>query len=371
MLCARQTILQKQRFSLLFTASKDPIFSTELFLLTKPQTNSVHHSNHAMLMKRSIFFALALASSQLIGHLATAQVATNPVGFETRTIPASRLGALSLPLDRIQVFTGPVSAVSSNTITTNGANFGSLSTPAAPHVIRFLDGPSEGRQYRITANDPQTLTLDATVNAVVGNRYDVFPIHTLASFFGQTAASPGALPIIRNADPLLADNVLIRGTFGYNVYYNDGNNFLLSGGTGAQDDVPLIPDRGFLFQRRSGSGSIDLTVLGAVPITNLLTDLPAGRVTVFPHRLPVATTLDNLGIDEQAGWKKDIDPAVADNLLQRGTFGWNVYYHNGTNWLLSGGTADPQNNVAVGVGEALLAVRRSGINITVQQIKTY
>ena len=186
----------------------------------------------------------------------------------------------------------------------------------------------------------QTNGTDLTTATANGDHYDVVAIQTLSTFFGPTA-DPNKPPINRNADATVADNVLLRGAFGYLTYYNDGANWLLvSGGATPQNDVALLPDQGFLFQRRAGP-AIALTVTGAVPRSNLKTDLPANKITIFPNRFPVGTTLTGLNLQSIGTWKKDDDATLADNLLIRGSFGWLTYYVNAAGqWRLTSSGAN-------------------------------
>jgi uncharacterized protein (TIGR02597 family) len=327
---------------------------------------------------RRIYPLLIAISALALPNFASAQTVTSdPVGFETVTVGSGRVGALSLPLDNLPVFSGAVTSRTSSTLMTTGAGFGSLSTAAAPYLVRFRSGTATGRHFLVTANDSQTLTVnnggtDLTTIVAAGDTYSVHPIQTLSSFFGQ-AADPNKPAINRNGDSNVADNILLRGSFGYLTYYNDGANWLLvGGGSTPQNDVQLLPDKGFLFVRRPGT-AISISVVGAVPITNTLrTDLLANKITIFPNRFPVGTTLAGLGLNGAGAWTRNDDASLADNILIRGTFGWSTYYLNtaGT-WLLVGGGATPQDTTAIPVGASVLASRRSGTNINLDQARPY
>lgn len=324
----------------------------------------------------SIAAVLATSLGLVASLPAQTTVSTVPVGFNTTTIASGRLAALSLPFDNISAFSGGITSRTASSITTTGAAFGSLSAASAPHVVRFVSGSSIGRQFRITANTTDTLTLatggvDLTTATANGDTYDVIPVHTLGSFFG--AAPDANKPAInRNGDPNLADNVLLRGTFGYLTYYNDGTKWLLvGGGNTVQNDVPLFSDQGFLFQRRSGS-ALSITMLGSVPRSALRTDLLANRTTIFPNRFPVDTTLNGLNLHSNAQWNKNDDPNLADNILIRGSFGWLTYYVNAAGqWRLSGGGTTDQGATAVPLNSAVLAVRRAGSTVTLTQNLPY
>src|SRR6187455_1066116 len=99
------------------------------------------------------FTSLTIALiSAFAASLSAQTVSTVPVGFNTVTVNSGRLAGISLPFDNIAAFAGAVSSRTSSTITTTGAGFGSLSTAAAPNVVRFVTGTSTGRQFKITGN---------------------------------------------------------------------------------------------------------------------------------------------------------------------------------------------------------------------------
>ena len=68
---------------------------------------------------------LAIFAASLASIYAQSAV-TNPVGFETTTINAGKIGGVSLPLDSIPAFSGAISSRTSSTITTTGQ-------PSAPY----------------------------------------------------------------------------------------------------------------------------------------------------------------------------------------------------------------------------------------------
>ena len=340
-----------------------------------PEPTIAAASKSPRTMKRSLLIAAIAASSLSLGEFAAAQntVATDPVGFTSSTVAAGRTGALSLPLDNMPAFVGPVSNRTSNTIQTANAgwtagDFGPFTSK--PHVIRVLSGAAQGRQFRISSNTTDTLTLttgstDLTTALANGDRYEILPVDTLSSLFGQNAAG-----LVTGTDPNTADNVLIRGSAGWLTYYNDGTNWLRQGaGSTPQNNVPILPETGALLVNR-GTSAFSFTLTGAVPTTKLKTDLPANRLTILGNRFPVGTTLVALGLHTSAGWNSNADPALADKVLFRGANGWLTFYHDGANWLRQGAGSTPQNP-AIAVGTAVLVDRRAGTDVTLEQQLPY
>lgn len=307
-----------------------------------------------------------------ISARAQTSVTTDAVGYTSTTVAAGSVKALSLPLNTPPDYSAAVSAVTSSTIQTANAGwtanaYGPFSSN--PHVVRFLTGANTGRQFRVSSNTTDTLTLttggvDLTTGIAAGDRYAIFPVATLQSVFGATAPS-----LNTSSNSSAADNILIRGSFGWLTYYNDGTQWLREGGAGSENTAALLPDAGFLFVRR-GNTSYDFTVTGSVPMTNLITDFPAARTVFFANRFPVGTTLVDLGLAQLPGWNADSNSSTADNVLIRGTFGWLTYYFDGTNWLREGGGTAAENPT-VPVGGALLVVRRSGSDTTLNEARPY
>ena len=326
-------------------------------------------------MIRSLLLSAAAFSSLSLVNFATGQttVATDPVGFTSSTVAAGRTGALALPLDNMPAFTGPVSNRTTNTIQTTNAgwtagDFGPFNSK--PHVIRVLSGASQGRQFRISSNTTDTLTLttgstDLTSAIANGDRYQILPVDTLSSLFGQNA--PG---LVTGTDPNAVDNVLIRGAAGWLTYYNDGTNWLRQGaGSTPQNNVPILPETGALLVNR-GTSAFSFTLTGAVPTTKLKTELPANRLTILGNRFPTATTLVGLGLHTLPGWNSNPDPALADKVLFRGANGWLTFYYDGTNWLRQGAGSTAQNP-GISVGTSVLVDRRAGTDVTLEQQLPY
>jgi hypothetical protein len=268
-------------------------------------------------------------------------------------------------------YTATTSSATSTTISTTNANwtanaFGPFSSK--PHVIRFLSGIYQGRQFPIESNTSDTITLTTNgvdLTAANGKQYSIFPVATLQSLFGATA--PPSLTT--SSDSTHADNILVRGSSDWITYYNDGTHwFHQGGGTTIDDNIALLPETGFLFVRR-GSTTYNFSVTGAVPTTSLVTDLPANKTLLFANRFPVDITLTEVGIAQAPGWKAGNSAADADNVLIRGSFGWLTYYFDGTNWIRSGPKTveDP----TIPIGGAVLVVRRAGSDTTLDEAKPY
>jgi hypothetical protein len=242
-------------------------------------------------------------------------------------------------------------------------------------------GTAIGRQYRIASNTSDTLTL-ATGSDLTGvaaaDQYQIFASETLQSLFGTNGQINGQ-SLNTNADPTLADNILLRGGSSWLTYFNDGTQWLRQGPGTLSNTVAVPPEQGFLFVRR-GATNYNFTALGAVPITNLKTDFPINTITSFGNRFPVDTTLVALGLDTQPGWNKNTDPTLADNVLVRGGSSWITYYYDATqggptngnpgSWVRQGpGTIN--QNPTIPIGTSVVVVRRGGSLVTLNQTLPY
>jgi uncharacterized protein (TIGR02597 family) len=317
--------------------------------------------------KRALPLSIAAAFGLAITAVAQT-VATDPVGFTSVNIGPNSVSALALPLDDIPAFAAAASVVTSTTIQTANAAWTSNAYgpfSSNPHVVRMMSGANKGKQFRIASNTADTLTLVAGQNTsgnAAGDQYRIFPVATLAKLFGQTA--PG---LNTNVDPELADNILIRVGNQWLTYYNDGSNWLRQGPGSISNNAALLPEQGFLFARRAGSTTFTLT--GAVPTTNLKTDLPPNATTSLGNRFPVATNLVGLGLDANAAWNKNADPDQADLFLLRVGNQWLTYFHNGTSWARP--TGQVNQNPTIALGASVLIVRRSGAVVTLDQPLPY
>ena len=304
-------------------------------------------------------------------------VTTPPVGFNTITVNANTIRALGLPFNKTPDFASAVSAVSTNTIQTTNAGwtpnaFGPFTgNPANAHVIRMTTGTAVGKQFRIASNTADTLTLvngtDLT-GVAAGDQYQIFAAETLQSLFGANGQNNGQ-SVNTNADPSIADNVLLRSGSTWTTYFNDGTQWLKQGTGTPSNTVAIPPEQGFVFVHRAGTAYV-FTGLGAVPITDLKTDFPANTITSFGNRFPVDTTLAGLGLDQLAGWNKNADPTLADNVLIRIGSTWSTFYHDGTQWLKQG-TGSPSNTQSIPIGTSVVVVHRAGPTLTLNQTLPY
>jgi len=311
--------------------------------------------------------AIALSISSLHG----AEVYSVPQGVVAIEIPAATnattpsITPIGLSLFNPPVYSGAVTAVTSNTITDSNAAFGDLSTVGNQHYIKVTSGTAAGRLFLISSNTGTSLTValgtptvnvDATGIAVAaGDHYQIIPADTLGSLFGEKESE---VVLKTGSDANEADNVVIWDDEegGYVAFFNDGENWFLAGGFPLPQNDRLIPlDNGMLIVHRD-TNPLSIFISGQVPSSVEKTQLP--KRTLISNRFPVDTTLKESKINEAPGWVSSTDFNVADTLAVwlAEDNGWVTYYHDGSNWF----TPDfpvPQDDAIIKSNSAVFILR--------------
>ena len=119
---------------------------------------------------------------------------TPPIGFIRKDCPANSDTRVSIPLERQSVFIGPITTPSGSLITTQG-NPGwtadefkfSATSQKDTYYVLFLSGAKRGRDFNVTGNGENTLSLDLkgdNLNDVVeGDRIKLLPHWNLDAAF--------------------------------------------------------------------------------------------------------------------------------------------------------------------------------------------
>jgi len=326
--------------------------------------------------------ACSCATFALYGTLASSGAApwyTTPVGvFEVQIAPGSMaipaVTAFSIPL-RSEVpadFTGQASGrisgvlASSITCTSAGWQPGALSQASRPFFLRITSGNARGRTLLISSgvsNTSDTVTVlnqgtDLTGLGITvgesGDSFEIFPGHTLSSFFGTStlgAASPDA-----------ADTVLLHNGVGWRTYYFNSTvgqwrtgSFPLS-----QNNVVIRPDDGVLFYRR-GSSPLAYTLWGTVPSVDLKIVVRNLGVTFVGGVYPVEQTLNSAAYNTLSNWRTAGDISTADKVTIYEGVGFKQYNYNlsAGQWR-RGSFPLNQNNVVIPAGTPVIIERTGG-----------
>lgn len=280
-------------------------------------------------MRRIILppFVLGLVSLSQFAFAQTT-VTTDPVGFvQPFNTTANQINCLAnsdtyvaLPFTRIPEFTGAVASVSGNVITVSGSpNWTSgqfvYAAGTQPKTYFVLIGPhsttnpKEGRMYTVTANGPNSLTVNLNGDDISGvqsgTQVVLIPYSTLATVFPASDANVSFVPTTSAFNPqtkILIPNYAGTGiNISANVTY-----FFLNGGWRRIDrpstephDDDILPNGGYFIVRNPGTGTT-LTMLGGV-LTKKLT-LPLRTQTSSQQdnfvslSRPVDVKLNDLGL---------------------------------------------------------------------------
>lgn len=315
------------------------------------------------------FCALAVAATAV-------DVTTDPVGFmEVAINPGTggsrALTVLSFPLVTTTnvngASTGTIDALTSTTVTSNSVNWvpGELSQASAPKILRITSGAALGRTFLIStsaANSATTLTLassettDLTTLGIItgtnGDSYKIYDCHTLSSLFG----TPAIFAFVGNANPDLADNVLllINGTWS-TYYYNTTLNRWTKRSLGSPDasNQAIKPDAAILFSS-IGTSSLSLLATGAVPSTALKNVINKSGLTFLANNWPTDVTLFNSGIQQIPNWQANANVNNADQVLLLVNGTWSTYWWNGSNWRKRGLGSPISDTQAIPAGAGII-----------------
>ena len=298
-------------------------------------------------MKTPSIFSI-LTATALVGIGSTsafAQVATEPVGFVSKSSQSGSDVTFAPALHRAPVFTGVIGSIDdADTITVSG-------TPAwtanqfggQTHYVLIGSGDREGLFAEITANDADSVDLVFLVQnlgtvdgdkVAAGDEIKIVPYWTLGTLFPD-----GSVPDLTSL--LLFD----RTQTGINksastVFINYATFGWYDGGTLSNSRI-IYPDESVVLRAPAGE-VLNLTQVGAVPmerVRTLLSNETPGQdqdirmttglpvpVTVGEYLNPGANgDLDSLLIfdDSQSGQNK----SAATVLIYYNSFGW---YDGGT-----------------------------------------
>lgn len=284
------------------------------------------------------------------------QYATDPVGVVNLNIAPSPNGttrvltALSAPLlAEASLATGmamgKISSLTSNTVTcdSGGWTVGNLSAAATPKILRVTSGAAEGRTFLLSttvANTATTVTLATTettnlttlgiVTGANGDTFKILECDTLSSFFGDPAG------IVKNANPDLADNVLILIGGAWVTYFHNTVRWTRRGfGSPDSTNLAVKPETALLFNR-IGTGALSLSVTGSVPMNKRADMVRGSGLTFVGSNWPVDVTLANSGIRNLPGWTVSTNVNAADQVLLLIGGAWITFWHDGTNWRRRG-----------------------------------
>lgn len=247
-------------------------------------------------MKSYIPYSLLAAAACGLAYGETAY--TTPVGYNTTSLEPNKYNLVSVTLHNSPIYSGIISAESSETITSTGANFSSLLQAGVSYVLELPNGTIQ----EITSWNGDSLTTpdDITASVVPGTTTFILrKATTVADLLGASNAV-GLTPDSDDDYTSGNDLVLIpnaSGAFDTVYYYDNGSD---PGGWfddlgNSADSKPLIYADSLFIQRGDGS-AVPLVVTGEIkkaPTAGVLT--PGfnfvGAVS------PVGLTVSSSGLD--------------------------------------------------------------------------
>jgi hypothetical protein len=230
---------------------------------------------------------------------------------------------------------------------------------AQPYALRVMSGTSVGRTVIILANRTEHTSTSVVIGnqsvpltVAAGDRFEIFPIETLATFFADMVDQN---VILKSTSFDTADFVQIHNGSIWQTYFHNGTRWRLQGANLDSNNVVIRPDSAVIFGRR-GATPINFTALGTVPSTDIKVVVRNSGVTPISNVFPVNRNLSTFGFQTQAGWASSGTFANADKVqIHNGTL-WQTFYHN-TQWLQSGLNSNPsvlatRPTIVVKVGSA-------------------
>ncbi len=321
----------------------------------------------ALLPALAIGAVLALGAS--LTPLAHAQTTayTVPVGFIKAVIPAGGSVsapisvAIGAPLQQTPTAAGKIKAggVGTNTLQAEMATWtdDQFVSAAAPQLIRITQGSGEGRFFLITDNVSDQVTVDlGSLSTLVGtvaagDLFEIFPAWTFKKLFGSTSTD---VKFLGNASVNNADNIFIWdrsvSPARWTQYWFTGTIWRRVGAGDVGNDI-IFPDEGMFITRR-GSTQIELFNLGAVPASDLISEIPGSGAVFIPNRFPVDSTINALGFQNLPNWVKNSSINSADQLFlwnpSLNPPRWVQYWHTGSIWRKVGAGDSGADPVPVG-----------------------
>lgn len=331
--------------------------------------------------------ALAFSAHSLIG-----QVYTVPEGYVTVTIAAGTgttytLTPFSAPLLTANGISGQangrITAVGTNTITNSAAGWTDAALAAAgnPYFINFTSGANAGRMFQITANTATQLTvnpqgLDLTAQSFVvggsGDTYEIVQGDTLLGLLG-TPATTGVLggtlaQFNSNTIDKIAVNEPISGV-AFSYYFDTSASQWRRFGTSAnQGNLVISPKSGLLYSRIAAS-PLTLTLLGKVPASTSVCQVPSAGTALMAQYFPTDTTLNGLNVQSIPSWKianaNGVTIASSDRVIvKNGTTLFSYYYDASSSQWRRFGTGADQGSVVIFAGSSVRLLRSGSAGVS-------
>lgn len=334
---------------------------------------------------KKLIFAVAVVVACVAGFWLLAHAAEvtsqNVVGYFKMNIPSATRAIIAIPMQKIPLYRGTITANDATTITDSGASWadgqfaegvtGQEATGASTFYIEISDTNSafEGRHFYIATNSATVLTIDGGLpteigtDALAGKSYKITPAQRIRDVFGE----PGSPVLTGGSDVATADTITkwdsVGNTWGAAIHYHtsgpptDKTGHWLMNDNYADNEI--VDRDESLFVKRIG-GATNITVTGEVSknaqaVVVSKTRAFVGGAAVIDQTLP-ASNLTNM-----PGFRGGIDVASADTITKWDPVlnTWDAAVHFHTNgpptdkigkWLQSDIVIDSSNYFRAGEG---------------------
>jgi uncharacterized protein (TIGR02597 family) len=321
----------------------------------------------------SALLAVLASLSLPFGNSSAQPTSTVPVACMTYPLTSGSTRSFGVPLLDLPTLTGFASSVTSNTVGVTNVNWTSnqFVNGGVAYFVAIRTGAQAGRTLLVIGNTSNTLTLDVEDTPLDSAEFavsagadtiELFQGDTLGSLFGSTADGNGFLSsglkggtTTRNADGVQ----LFDGTSLVTYFFNTtvGTWVMVNGGTTSRNGLILYPDDGMLINRRGPTGN--LTILGRVPSTRLLTRFPGGSTSVTAIRFPADTTLGGLNFGAPGTWLAGSNASAADTVSLWTGSKWETYFKNLSNqWIKANGNGGDQSAIVIRTGSSIRIVKK-------------
>ena len=335
-------------------------------------------------MNKKVFYflagiALAYGSS---AAYASDTVATVPDGMMSFTLKHGVTNYLSLPLTKAPLYTGTVSALSTNSITVDDSPLPftfDLGSVDSPYFVKFLSGKEEGRVLLVTANTLGTLTVDTTdhvsgaavaltttgFDVAVGDSFEVFLADTLSSVFGNNTTIP--LVLTGGANSVVSDTVCLYSASNapeLTYFFNSVSNHWERVGTGLVSDSAIIyPYSAFTVLRKAAHPDTALVVSGRVTQVMAQTKVvPRASIYTSSH---FASDITLSQLQFGSNWTMGATAATADTIsVWNATLGkFEVFYQKpDLTWRSSANQNTDQSNYVVPAGAVTTIAKKAMVS---------
>ena len=282
-------------------------------------------------MKKLIFLLLA---GLLSGET------TDPIGVTNVTLPPGTpqepsYTFISSAYNQDPAYSGSIDAISGSQLTLSDLeanDYEDNELIQTAHLLRLRDGTESqhGMLFAVLSNLGDDVVIncppdDIATHFSLYDSVDIIEANTLGGLFGTGDDFTGLA-----GKPTQGDNILIWTTYGWKTYFYYQDKWQTYGTRSDQSATIIYPDEGMVYARKdeelifSFSGYVPLTVQSYRPGSD-------GKF-LMSNPFPLTVTLSQI-LDTSSNWISGSSINDVDQVLFWSGTAWQIYYHNGTDWI--------------------------------------